>query len=791
MRSLRCRAWIAFATGICLGCSKPPAEKPPVAQEPPKISKAPANTETPVLIPTPTETSNETPVVKTGPPAASTSTPVTPTEKAPFPEAAFLSDDVVGIIVSHPRRIMELPVVQMLKEAGLTDSIEEQSGLRTKPESIERAILVIDQASIDFMARASGFEIRTLEAVPQKKSVAPVKHNLKQLGLAFHNYESSFQSFPRADGSGDGKKTGLSWRVHLLPLIEQNDLYQQFHLDEPWDSEHNKTLIEKMPAIFQSPGVEDAGKTAFHVFSDKNSAVNTQKGVRLADITDGTSNTILVVSAGPDTADFWTKPGGLAFDPNAPRKSLGNVGKELWVVMCDGAALKISADCDDTTLANLITINDGNVIGDFMDVRPRAEPRPLMILTFVSVDREEFMKEFLFESEAATIDGQPFHKNEFNAVCFIDDKTALCGPIESVTKMIQTHQSGKAASPEYLKQLESGADFSFAFDLKSQASLLDQIVETLPGIGVAQQLEQVALQINLSGKVGAKLLEVVLTAVDEDSANSLSQFANVGLMQIQQSLILSRVPTVKEEREALELTKAAAKSATVKQVGNQIELLVPVPEGFEKLPQLMKPSVESAAKAAARAKRMNSLRQFALGLHNYHEAHNKFPGAGRSADGKSGLSWRVHILPMIDEAVLYQQFNLDEPWDSETNKKLIEKMPKIFEVKGTEQGKTSFHLFTGPGAPFADDATPSIAQFTDGTSNTLLVVEAAADTAEIWTKPGGLDFDPKDPIKALGKLLDNEFIAVMADGSARAISKAINPQTLRRLIQHQDGEAID
>ncbi|MEI8380118.1 MAG: DUF1559 domain-containing protein [Planctomycetota bacterium] len=762
-----------------------------MAQEPPKISKAPANAETPVLIPTPGETPKETPVIKSAPAVAPNSTVATPTEKAPFPEAAFLSEDVVGIIVSHPRRIMELPVVQMLKQAGLTDSIEEQSGLKTKPESIERAILVIDQASIDFMARASGFEIRTLEAGPQKKSVAPVKNNLKQLGLAFHNYESSFRSFPRADGSGDGKKTGLSWRVHLLPFLEQQELYQQFHLDEPWDSEHNKTLIEKMPAIFQSPGVEEAGKTAFHVFADENSAVNTRKGVRLADITDGTSNTILAVSAGPDTADFWTKPGGLAFDSKAPKKSLGNVGKELWVVMCDGAALKISADCDDATLANLITINDGNVIGDFLDVRPRAEPRPLMILTFASVDREEFLKEFLTESEATTFDGQSIHKNEFNAVCFVNEKTALCGPIESVKKMIQTHQSDKAASPEFLNQLESGADFSFAFDLKSQASLLDQIVEAIPALGVAQQLEQVALQINLSGKVGAKLLELILTAIDEDSANSLSQSANVGLIQLQQSLNLTRVPTVKEEREALELTKAAAKSATVRQVGNQIELLIPVPEGFEKLPQLMKPSVESAAKAAARAKRMNSLRQFALGFHNYHETYLKFPGAGISADGKSGLSWRVHILPMIGEAVLYQQFNLDEPWDSETNKKLIEKMPKIFEVKEADQGKTSFHLLTGPGAPFADDATPSIAQFTDGTSSTLLVVEAAADTAEIWTKPGGLDFDPKNPIKALGTLLENEFIAVMADGSARAISKSINPETLRRLIQHQDGEAIE
>lgn len=133
MRSLMCRAWVVFVIGTCLGCGKPPAEAPSAVQETPKISKAPASIETPVLTPTPAESPNENPVVKNAP-AASNSTLATPTEKAAFPEAAYLSEDVVGVIVSHPRRIMELPVVQILKQAGLTEGIEQQSGLKTKPE---------------------------------------------------------------------------------------------------------------------------------------------------------------------------------------------------------------------------------------------------------------------------------------------------------------------------------------------------------------------------------------------------------------------------------------------------------------------------------------------------------------------------------------------------------------------------------------------------------------------------------------------------------------------------------
>ena len=45
----------------------------------------------------------------------------------------------------------------------------------------------------------------------------------------------------------------MSWRVAILPYIDQHGLYKQFHLDEPWDSEHNKPLMAKMPAVYRSP----------------------------------------------------------------------------------------------------------------------------------------------------------------------------------------------------------------------------------------------------------------------------------------------------------------------------------------------------------------------------------------------------------------------------------------------------------------------------------------------------------------------------------------------------------
>ena len=74
----------------------------------------------------------------------------------------------------------------------------------------------------------------------------------------------------------------------------------------------------------------------------------------------------------------------------------------------------------------------------------------------------------------------------------------------------------------------------------------------------------------------------------------------------------------------------------------------------------------------------NNLKQIGLAFHSAHDAFNKLPDDIRDKDEKALLSWRVAILPFIEEEKLYKEFKLDEPWDSADNKKLIEKMPKLY-----------------------------------------------------------------------------------------------------------------
>jgi len=130
-----------------------------------------------------------------------------------------------------------------------------------------------------------------------------VRHKSEQIGLALHNYHDLNNRFPPPAKLGKDDKKLLSWRVAILPYIEQQELYNQFHLDEPWDSDHNKKLIEKMPEVFRSPGQKgEQGKTVYLGADGKQSVFEGPKPIGLRSIVDGSSNTILVVEADDDRA---------------------------------------------------------------------------------------------------------------------------------------------------------------------------------------------------------------------------------------------------------------------------------------------------------------------------------------------------------------------------------------------------------------------------------------------------------------------------------------------------------
>jgi prepilin-type processing-associated H-X9-DG protein len=218
---------------------------------------------------------------------------------------------------------------------------------------------------------------------------------------------------------------------------------------------------------------------------------------------------------------------------------------------------------------------------------------------------------------------------------------------------------------------------------------------------------------------------------------------------------------------------------------------------------LLWPAIQSSRAAALRARSVTNLRRIGLALHNYHSANNTFPPqAITRKDDKPLLSWRVALLPFLGEQELYNQFKLDEPWDSPHNKPLAGRMPDVFAVPGTraEPGKTFYRGFSGEGALFDPKAKAGvgIATITDGTSNTIGIVEAR--TAVTWTRPdeeipfrpnpGTNPRDVAELPRTLGNHFPGGFNALFLDGSVRLIKSTINPAVLRALITRNGGEVI-
>jgi hypothetical protein len=198
-----------------------------------------------------------------------------------------------------------------------------------------------------------------------------------------------------------------------------------------------------------------------------------------------------------------------------------------------------------------------------------------------------------------------------------------------------------------------------------------------------------------------------------------------------------------------------------------------------------------------RKRSTNNLKQVGLGVHIYHDIHNTLPANSYAPDGRPLLSWRVHILPYIEQNALYGQFKLDEPWDSPNNLRLLNQMPHIYATAETQAragpGKTFYRGFAHRGAVFERPVRPGnalgLANISDGLSNTIFVVEAGE--AVEWTKPDDIDFGPGRPVPPLGAgRAGDDVLVLMGDGSTRKLKKTLPETTWRALVSYNGGEVI-
>lgn len=206
--------------------------------------------------------------------------------------------------------------------------------------------------------------------------------------------------------------------------------------------------------------------------------------------------------------------------------------------------------------------------------------------------------------------------------------------------------------------------------------------------------------------------------------------------------------------------------------------------------------VGSARKAAQRTASMSNLKQIGLACHIYHDVYKTFPtsSANRFSEQqkpyKFPFSWRVAILPYIEQTNLYEKYKFDEPWDSPANLEVLKQMPAIYRhpEAPADSTDTSYVALSGKGTMFPSDGSMKIQDVTDGLSNTIMIVEAKSLIP--WTRPEDLPYSADKPLPKLGGYSDEGYNVVLGDGSVQFLAKSLDEGLLRKLVTAQGGEAI-
>ncbi len=208
------------------------------------------------------------------------------------------------------------------------------------------------------------------ESPPERETELIVRcaTNLKRIAAGIHAYlEANNLNFPPAVIAGPDGRPLLSWRVAILPYLGESEkaLYKQFKLSEPWDSPHNKTLLAKMPRVYTPAIVKDSEKgkgiTHYLGFVGGGALFDRYKKVNIQEVTDGTSNTLMIAEAVPGVP--WTKPEDLAFAGRSLLPQLGGQFKDGFVgVTADGFPRLFKKSLNSTLLVEMITRGAGEVI---------------------------------------------------------------------------------------------------------------------------------------------------------------------------------------------------------------------------------------------------------------------------------------------------------------------------------------------------------------------------------------------------------------------------------------------
>ncbi|MGH7134142.1 MAG: DUF1559 domain-containing protein, partial [Pirellulales bacterium] len=425
----------------------------------------------------------------------------------------------------------------------------------------------------------------------------------------------------------------------------------------------------------------------------------------------------------------------------------------------------------------------------FVGVNPA--PSPAVIVRFSGPCRQAAIVEALTTGEGEKIDGRDTYRLKGRDPLFAvfpDERTLLAGSAADLADMLdQNDPAGPLV--DHLRTVDASETLGAVVVVEPVRPLLKGLISQLPPLPPQYQQFTVladvlaAIELHVSGEslTPSLVLEGVgksETAKIDHLLDRAIEFAGAAVDHRAAQLAAEDPGPVSEAtgKYLKRMRNAAIAALGRQQSGNRLTVavksdtsLTPSMAASGVLVALLLPAVQSARDAARLAQATNNLKQIGIAMHNHHDVFAAFPARARFENGKPLLSWRVAILPFIEQKALYDQFHLDEPWDSEHNRKLIEKMPPVYanprlDARLVQAGRTNYLAPTGPGTLFEGEKGAGLGTIRDGTSNTVMVVEANADRAVAWTAPDDLEIDPDHPHDGLGEFQRGFIMALFADG---------------------------
>lgn len=431
---------------------------------------------------------------------------------------------------------------------------------------------------------------------------------------------------------------------------------------------------------------------------------------------------------------------------------------------------------------------------------------------------QQLAEKLLEQTDEAAIGGVAYRRAAEPtdpSLCLLNPRTLLIGTEPLLREMI-ADEGGDSPLRQMLGNLPMRNDVTAVLAVGPLRELVKQFTAQAPPLPpplqglleIPDQLETVIVAVNLSRE---RLSGIKLIATDDDAAQRLETALQQGLGFAKQMLLGQMLQAMADEdgdasqqamqRYLIRLANTIEARLQPARTGNQLVITLSADYATSGvLVGLLLPAVQSARGAARRAQSLNNLKQLALAMHNYHDTFRSFPAAYNSdAEGKPLLSWRVHLLPFLEQRVLYEQFRLDESWDSPHNLPLIAQMPEVFRAPGSNAppGKTNYLGVRGEGMAFIAPKQPGtrpagsrMVEFLDGTSNTMMMVEASDALAVEWTRPADYEPDETQPSQGLVGLRPGGFLGAIVDGSVRFIAEQIDPEMLMRLFTKADGRPV-